>query len=152
MESFCASLLRSVAATDPIIRCKWLPADIGSCCMQPGLTDRGHSITILERALCSDTDESSKAQMEDLLDLRSLRLAQRLSTHRAVDMQDEYHALSYKTMALWRLVEDHFDIDYLINVDDDNFVRLDRLSLATHQWDEENAGRHSLDLMHSSVY
>ena len=55
-------------------------------------------------------------------------------------VQDEYHALSYKTMALWRLVEDHFDIDYLIKVDDDNFVRLDRLSIATHQWDEENAG------------
>jgi hypothetical protein len=29
-------------------------------------------------------------------------------------------------MALWRLVEDNFDIDYLIKVDDDNFVRLDR--------------------------
>lgn len=58
-------------------------------------------------------------------------------------MQDEYHALSYKTMALWRLAEDHFDIDYLIKVDDDNFVRLDRLSIATHQWDEENAGPQS---------
>jgi len=55
-------------------------------------------------------------------------------------MQDEYHALSYKTMALWRLAEDNFDIDYLIKVDDDNFVRLDRLAIATHQWDEENAG------------
>ncbi|CAL5227119.1 g10028 [Coccomyxa viridis] len=56
-----------------------------------------------------------------------------------IPIKDEYHALSYKTMALWRLVEDHFDIDYLIKVDDDNFVRLDRLSIATHQWDEENA-------------
>lgn len=44
-------------------------------------------------------------------------------------------------MALWRLVEDNFDIDYLIKVDDDNFVRLDRLAIATHQWDEEDAGK-----------
>ena len=55
-------------------------------------------------------------------------------------VQDEYFALSYKTMALWRLVEDNFEVDYLIKADDDNFVRLDRLSLALTQWDEEDAG------------
>ena len=55
-------------------------------------------------------------------------------------VQDEYFALSYKTMALWRLVEDNFEVDYLIKADDDNFVRLDRLSIALTQWDEEDAG------------
>ena len=58
--------------------------------------------------------------------------------------QDEYFALSYKTMALWRLVEDNFEVDYLIKADDDNFVRLDRLSLALTQWDEEDAGESAL--------
>ena len=59
-------------------------------------------------------------------------------------VQDKYFALSYKTMALWRLVEDNFEVDYLIKADDDNFVRLDRLSLALTQWDEEDAGESAL--------
>ena len=59
-------------------------------------------------------------------------------------MQDEYFALSYKTMALWRLVDDNFEVDYLIKADDDNFVRLDRLSVALTQWDEEDAGESAL--------
>ncbi|CAK0758913.1 hypothetical protein CVIRNUC_002657 [Coccomyxa viridis] len=56
-----------------------------------------------------------------------------------IPIKDEYFALSYKTMALWRLVEDNFEVDYLIKADDDNFVRLDRLSVALTQWDEEDA-------------
>ena len=62
-------------------------------------------------------------------------------------VQDEYFALSYKTMALWRLVEDNFEVDYLIKADDDNFVRLDRLSVALTQWDEEDAGESALPLL-----
>ena len=94
--------------------------------------------------------KAAQPQIEEVLHARARWLAQNLPTHWVIHMQDEYHALSYKTMALWRLVEDHFDIDYLIKVDDDNFVRLDRLSIATHQWDEENAGLHSKHPMNLS--
>lgn len=55
-------------------------------------------------------------------------------------MQDEYHALSYKTMALWRMAEEQFDVQYLIKVDDDNYVRLDRLAVALGQWHDLGAG------------
>ena len=58
----------------------------------------------------------------------------------AVNVQDEYHALSYKTMALWKMAEEQFDVHFLIKVDDDNYVRLDRLALALAQWQTLEAG------------
>lgn len=49
-------------------------------------------------------------------------------------------ALSYKTLALWRLAEERFEADYVIKIDDDNFVRLDRLAIALGQWSDMGAG------------
>ena len=49
-------------------------------------------------------------------------------------------ALSYKTLALWRLTEERFEADYVIKVDDDNYVRLDRLAIALGQWADMGAG------------
>lgn len=54
--------------------------------------------------------------------------------------QDEYHALSYKTMALWKLAEEQFDAQFIIKIDDDNYVRLDRLAHALGQWVDLGAG------------
>ena len=51
--------------------------------------------------------------------------------------------LSYKTLALWRLAEERFEADYVIKVDDDNYVRLDRLAIALGQWTDLGAGSHS---------
>lgn len=55
-------------------------------------------------------------------------------------MQDEYHGLSYKTMALWKIAEEGFSADYVIKMDDDNYVRLDRLAHALDQWTQLGAG------------
>ncbi len=54
--------------------------------------------------------------------------------------QDEYLALSYKMLALWKVVEEHFEVRYLLKVDDDNYVRLDRLAIALGQWADLGAG------------
>ena len=50
-------------------------------------------------------------------------------------------ALSYKTLALWRLTEERFEADCVIKVDDDNYVRLDRLAVALGQWSNMGAGQ-----------
>jgi hypothetical protein len=55
-------------------------------------------------------------------------------------VQDKYDMLSYKTMALWKVVEEEFNVQYLVKVDDDNYVRLDRLALAFDQWTGMGAG------------
>ena len=55
-------------------------------------------------------------------------------------LQDEYHALSYKTMALWKLAEEQFDAEFVIKADDDNYVRLDRMVHALQQWKALGAG------------
>ena len=44
-------------------------------------------------------------------------------------------------MALWKILEEQYEAEYLIKVDDDNFVRLDRLALAVDQWTEDHAGQ-----------
>ena len=48
-------------------------------------------------------------------------------------------------MALWKLAEEQFDAEFVIKVDDDNYVRLDRLTHAIDQWNGLGAGaRHRL--------
>lgn len=54
--------------------------------------------------------------------------------------QDHYDTLSYKTMALWKVVEEQYDAQYVLKVDDDNYVRLDRLAVALSQWADSGAG------------
>ncbi len=55
--------------------------------------------------------------------------------------QDHYDTLSYKTMALWKVVEEQYDAQYVLKVDDDNYVRLDRLAIALDQWTDMGAGQ-----------
>lgn len=43
-------------------------------------------------------------------------------------------------MALWKVVEEQYDAQYVLKVDDDNYVRLDRLAIALDQWTEFGAG------------
>ena len=64
-------------------------------------------------------------------------------------VQDAYHSLSYKTMALWRLAEEQFEAEFVIKVDDDNYVRLDRLTHAIDQWNDLGAGARAA--MHSAA-
>ncbi|KAK9905686.1 hypothetical protein WJX75_004632 [Coccomyxa subellipsoidea] len=56
-----------------------------------------------------------------------------------IPLQDHYDTLSYKTMALWKVVEEQYDAQYVLKVDDDNYVRLDRLAIALDQWTEFGA-------------
>ncbi len=44
-------------------------------------------------------------------------------------------------MALWKVVEEQYDAHYVLKVDDDNYVRLDRLAIALDQWTERGAGK-----------
>ncbi|CAL8466460.1 g5996 [Coccomyxa elongata] len=69
-------------------------------------------------------------------------IAAEQATHGAflhIPLKDDYMALSYKTLALWRLTEERFEADYVIKVDDDNYVRLDRLATALGQWSDMGA-------------
>jgi galactosylxylosylprotein 3-beta-galactosyltransferase len=43
-------------------------------------------------------------------------------------------------MALWKIAEEEFSADYVIKMDDDNYVRLDRLAHALDQWAQLGAG------------
>lgn len=57
-----------------------------------------------------------------------------------VRLQDHYKTLAFKTLAFWQLVIEQYDAKYIIKVDDDNYVRLDRLAIAVRQWDDQGAG------------
>ena len=43
-------------------------------------------------------------------------------------------------MAFWEVVAQHFTVQYVIKVDDDSYVRLDRLAIAVGQWQAAGAG------------
>ena len=43
-------------------------------------------------------------------------------------------------MAFWEVVSNLYNVDYVIKVDDDSYVRLDRLSIAISQWSDMGAG------------
>jgi galactosylxylosylprotein 3-beta-galactosyltransferase len=57
-----------------------------------------------------------------------------------VASQDIYQRLTFKTVAFWEVVSSLYNVDYVIKVDDDSYVRLDRLSLALSQWAQMGAG------------
>lgn len=42
--------------------------------------------------------------------------------------------LSFKTFEFWKVVSKKFNADYVVKIDDDNYVRLDRLAVAIRQW------------------
>lgn len=43
-------------------------------------------------------------------------------------------------MAFWELVSRLYHVKYVVKVDDDSYVRLDRLSIAMSQWRQMGAG------------
>ena len=57
-----------------------------------------------------------------------------------VGWQDHYKTLAFKTLAFWQLVIEQYNARYIIKVDDDNYVRLDRLAIAVRQWEDIGAG------------
>ena len=57
-----------------------------------------------------------------------------------VQVQDTYKTLTFKTVAFWEVVAQHFSVQYVIKVDDDSYVRLDRLAIAIGQWQAVGAG------------
>ena len=54
--------------------------------------------------------------------------------------QDHYKTLAFKTLAFWQLVIEQYNARFIIKVDDDNYVRLDRLAIAVRQWEDIGAG------------
>lgn len=54
--------------------------------------------------------------------------------------QDTYKSLTFKTVAFWEVVSQQFNVQYVVKVDDDSYVRLDRLAIALGQWQAMGAG------------
>lgn len=55
-------------------------------------------------------------------------------------LQDIYQRLTFKTVAFWEIVSKLYNVKYVVKVDDDSYVRLDRLSIALSQWTQMGAG------------
>lgn len=56
-------------------------------------------------------------------------------------MQDLYNMLSFKTYEFWKTVSKRYKADYVVKIDDDNYVRLDRLAVAIRQWNYLGTGK-----------
>ena len=54
--------------------------------------------------------------------------------------QESYAALNKKTLAFFSTAARKYDADYIVKVDDDAFVRMDRLAHAVGQWRQLGAG------------
>ena len=59
--------------------------------------------------------------------------------------QESYAALNKKTLAFFGAAARTYDAEYIVKVDDDAFVRLDRLSHAIQQWRQLGAGTRPFD-------
>lgn len=55
-------------------------------------------------------------------------------------LQEAYLSLTRKTLVFLQEVTLQFDADYIVKVDDDVYMRVDRLPLAINQWKEFGAG------------
>ena len=55
-------------------------------------------------------------------------------------LQEDYLSLPYKTLSYLHYVSSHFDVQYILKVDDDVYFALDRLPYAVLQWTEKEAG------------
>ena len=55
-------------------------------------------------------------------------------------MQEAYTSLTDKTLEFLRTATKLYDVRYIVKVDDDVFLRVDRLPHAFKQWDEIHAG------------
>ena len=60
--------------------------------------------------------------------------------HTDDSLQDIYQRLTFKTVAFWEVVSSLYSVEYVVKVDDDSYVRLDRLSIALSQWANMGAG------------
>lgn len=59
--------------------------------------------------------------------------------------QESYAELNRKSLAFFSLAARLYDADFVVKVDDDAFVRLDRLSHALTQWQHLGAGKADLE-------
>ena len=64
----------------------------------------------------------------------------RLVSHRMSDLQEAYTSLTEKTLAFLGAATSLYDARYIVKIDDDVFLRADRLPFAFTQWDEVHAG------------
>ena len=55
-------------------------------------------------------------------------------------LQEAYLSLTKKTLVFLQEVTQHYDADYIIKVDDDVFLRVDRVPTVIAQWKEGKAG------------
>ena len=55
--------------------------------------------------------------------------------------QDTYQRLTFKTVMFWSTVSSLYSVKYVVKVDDDSYVRLDRLTIALGQWADVGAGK-----------
>ncbi len=60
-------------------------------------------------------------------------------------LQDIYQRLTFKTVAFWEVVSSLYNVEYVVKVDDDSYVRLDRLTIALAQWTQMGAGGHPVE-------
>lgn len=57
--------------------------------------------------------------------------------------QDASTAETTKLLALWEAISERVKAKYIIKVEDDSYVRMDRLVHAISQWEKMEAGKHS---------
>ena len=55
-------------------------------------------------------------------------------------MQEQYNSLTNKTVAFLKLVTSLYDPQYIVKVDDDVYLRPDRLPYAVKQWTTFGSG------------
>lgn len=55
-------------------------------------------------------------------------------------LQEAYASLTTKTLVFLQLITSKFDADYIMKVDDDVYLRTDRLPYAMAQWTNHHAG------------
>ena len=55
-------------------------------------------------------------------------------------LQEAYASLTTKTLVFLQLITSQFDADYIWKVDDDVYLRTDRMPYAMAQWTQHRAG------------
>ena len=58
-----------------------------------------------------------------------------------MDDQEDYLSLPNKIISFLRFVSANYDAQYILKIDDDVYLRLDRLPHAIPQWQSKEAGK-----------
>ena len=61
-------------------------------------------------------------------------------------MQEEYNSLTNKTVAFLKLITTEYDPKFVVKVDDDVYLRVDRLPYAVKQWTAFNSGMSAIEI------